>query len=50
MKSALPESWWAKGVFQIQPSIFSANFSNNINIPSQVNMRKTEHEITFETI
>ena len=39
MKSELPESWWANGVTQIQPSIFVAYFSNNINALGQ-----REHE------
>ena len=33
MKYTLPEALWAKGAFQIQPTICGVNFSNNILIP-----------------
>ena len=50
MKSSPEETQCAKGVFQIQPPISGANFSNNISTPQvRVNMRETEHDKTFET-
>ena len=39
----------AKGVSQIHPPVSGVNFSNNISIPqARVNIKKTEHDLTFE--
>ena len=39
----------AKSVSQIHPSVSGVNFSNNISIPQvRVNIKKTEHDTTFE--
>ena len=49
MKFPTPEAWCAKVAFQIQHPICVVNVSTNISIPNvSVNMRKTEHDTTFE--
>ena len=50
MKLTVPKALCTKGIFQIQPPISGANFSNNISIPQfRVNMKEIEHDKTFET-
>ena len=40
-----------EGLFQIQPPIYGVNFSNNNPIQKvKVNIRETEHGMTFETL
>ena len=50
MKSLPTEAYQCKkGVSQIHPPVSGVNFSNNISIPQpRVNIKKTEHDATFE--
>ena len=49
MESPPPDAECAKSVFQIQPPIFGANFSNMSITQASVSMSETEHDTTFET-
>ena len=49
MKSYPQRDISAKGFSQIHPSTSGVNFSNNISVPRvRVNIKKTEHDTTFE--